>query len=521
MYRNGCVGLLLVCLSCARGASVGEATAVARTLDTADIEVVGLSRRAIRLPRVVAIPEADFGRLLSEGRFAAPRRADVAELLSYASAANSPDALGLTGRLVSTATVNSEDLVVVMENPASTPSGVHQATKYHFASIQVAGTAAFALVDVSLHFNTDTAPLVDCKSWRGCRPAPASTTPLRWAHDSEGGAGLPTGTLFDAEVDGQPASAAGNTVELRVYSGADVDVPAVNRFVCAGEVAVDACSETPGQSILEAAQGFEDVAEAAVVTEGDFQTWLRTGQLKRRPPKFGAQAALTSLKLNHPSALGVVSTLLQGTATVQQLIVVRRPFIDVGAGRLESDVAFVVPGPFTLPKTLFGTRPRIAFDGPVPRGPWTGGVCGPVLVPGGGFVPEWLGDFPFSPAQALYGTDRYALRKPRATVRFPFSLNSESEVHTLACSIYQPPKPPLKPTCVDGVDPLTGKFIREECNGVDDNCNGRIDEAAPVDPCAVPSCDTCVPTSCGEARCASLPDGCGQRLTCPCEGGHP
>lgn len=54
---------------------------------------------------------------------------------------------------------------------------------------------------------------------------------------------------------------------------------------------------------------------------------------------------------------------------------------------------------------------------------------------------------------------------------------------------------------------------QELCNGLDDNCDGRIDEFA----CDVVTngCN-CTPHQCGALRCTTIPDGCGLDLPCPC-----
>ncbi|MHB8878536.1 MAG: Ig-like domain-containing protein, partial [Myxococcaceae bacterium] len=56
--------------------------------------------------------------------------------------------------------------------------------------------------------------------------------------------------------------------------------------------------------------------------------------------------------------------------------------------------------------------------------------------------------------------------------------------------------------------------IPETCNGLDDNCDGRIDEGAACRSDLL--CSSCVPTTC-EAQfvtCGSAPDGCGGLLSC-------
>ena len=498
-------------LSCSRQ-TVPEATSaiIARLDPATDINVGELSVRSQRLPRVVAIPEAEFIRLLSYNTYGAPNRSDVGDTLQLAASANSSDALGITGSIKTHLGVSADDLLIVMENPTSTAQGLYQSTRYHFAAVRLEGTSDYGFVDVDLHFNSGEPQSLCGTAWRGCRPSGSSASTLLWAHSSEGGAGLPADTLFDAEINESPHGFAGHSVELRVFSGSDLELPVSNRFVCAGETSTLGCEDLPGQPVSELANSFSDVGtSAAVVSEHTLETWMRRGEIKFKEPSFGKEAAIVGAQLNHPAALGIVSELAEGALTVDVLIVVRNPYTDFDQRRFEGRNVYVVPGPLALPPGIVGLNPRIGFIGTIPSGPWTGGVCGPVLTPGPGFSPSWLGAYAYNPIQANYGTNRFALGRPRSSVRIPFMFNGSLEVHKIACSIYEPPTPPPQPTCMP-------QLLQEDCNGVDDNCNGQIDEPSPLDPCSVPQCETCTPASCGQTRCASLPDGCGQMIVCPC-----
>lgn len=53
----------------------------------------------------------------------------------------------------------------------------------------------------------------------------------------------------------------------------------------------------------------------------------------------------------------------------------------------------------------------------------------------------------------------------------------------------------------------------EQCNGLDDTCNGQIDEGT----CHVTTGCACQPKKCGDVPCgSSQPDGCGGELNCSC-----
>jgi hypothetical protein len=55
---------------------------------------------------------------------------------------------------------------------------------------------------------------------------------------------------------------------------------------------------------------------------------------------------------------------------------------------------------------------------------------------------------------------------------------------------------------------------REECNGLDDTCDGQIDDG---DVCSVSTNCACAPKTCAQVPCGSpQPDGCGGVLNCSC-----
>lgn len=509
------LAFLVGCQQSVTQSSAPTGQLVGRLDPATDINVGELTRRSIPLGRVVAIHTAELGNLLAGRDYGALKRSELPEVLSYAAKANSRDALGIIGELSTGIVVSPDDHVIAMDNPTVSPDGVYQATKYHFTALRISGQVSFAFVNVSLHFNSDEEPPLNPAEWRGCRPAPENQYPLLWAHDSEGGAGLPFGTLFDAETDARPQSVAGQTIELRIYTGVDLEQPRPNRLACAGNVEEQGVSPENGEP-LQGIGDLADIENSAVVAEHDFQMWLNNELIKfPKTPEFGKEVAITSAKLNDTHALGIVSTPADGSPTVNQLFVLRNPFVDFDHGRFEGNIVIVIPGPVKLPPGIFGANPKIAFNIPIPgpSGPWESGVCGLVSTPGPTFRQDLLGGYAYSHTQAMYGTHKYALGSPRSTIAFPVMFNGRLEFDKLACSAFQPPTPQQPPECLNGINPITGAFIPEDCNGVDDNCNGAIDE---LGVCDVPACNTCVPTTCTTNRCMSLPDGCGAVLTCPC-----
>jgi hypothetical protein len=521
MRTRAAAACLLLSLGCAQPPPSVEVGPVASLggLEVGDTDVMGRSQRSIPLQNVVAIPESEFGRLLTYRQFSAAEKGSVREVMAMASAANARDALGLIGSLVVDTEVTAEDVVVVMLNPAVGSQGDYQTTRFHFAGVRIAGPVAYAFRTLSLHFETPE-PItgLECSDWRGCRPSPSQVTPMLWSNSAKGGAGLPSETLMNMESSFVPQNAAGNTVELRMYPGADLDLPGPNSFVCAGETQENKCSERLGAPVAQFEVGSLAIEDSAVVSESQFDSWIRDGSL--RPPRYNDNGALiaaqVNVALNHPASRGIVSTLEEAALEVAFLLVVRDPFLSKDERRLEGSEVYVVPGPFRLPGGLLGLNPRIIFNTPVPWGPWPwppSGVCGPIAIGGTKFSEGWLGGMAYNKGQSRYGSNRSALNLSKSTIRFPFPMNGELEFEKLGCSILEPPDPLPQPICVNGFNPTTGQLLVEECNGVDDNCNGLIDESGA---CEVPVCQTCVPATCGTTRCSTLPDGCGQSLTCAC-----
>lgn len=512
----------LLCVDCARdvgqqGSSATPAT-IAQLNPAVDIEVLPLSKRSIPLGRVVAVHEAEFGRLLSYRGYAAPDPSDVRAMLSMASSANASDALGLVGKLEMATDVTDKDLVVVMENPTATSAGVYQTTRYHFASIRIAGRVAYSFKDISLHFQTEVPDeALDCSMWRGCRPTPGQLVPMTWVYSTIGGAGLPAETLIDVETNSLPQNAAGSVSQLRLFAGADVGLATANSFVCAGKTAALDCPDNQGLPVAQLEQSSLSIQNSAVVSERQFSQWLRDGKIPVGKFGKGNAAAAANAALNHPASRGIVAKAVEGSVAVDTLFVIRDPFVSLGEQRFEGSTVFIVPGPLVLPGGIIGVDPRIIFNAPLPLIPWTSGVCGPIGLTNSKFSQSWLGGYGFNTNQPNFGTNRFGSGFSRSSVRFPFKFNGAVEVEKLACSIYQPPTPPPQVICVNGFNPQTGQLIQEECNGVDDNCNGEVDELqGTVDPCGLPACSACVPVSCGSTRCSSIPDGCGSVVTCPC-----
>jgi len=339
---------------------------------------------------------------------------------------------------------------------------------------------------------------------------------MTWLYSTNGGAGLPSETLIDLETDSLPQNAAGRVSQLRLFAGADVGLATANSFVCAGKTATLDCPETEGVPLPQDVQSTLAIENAAIVSERQFSQWIQDGQIPLGKFEHGNAAAQATTALNHPSSRGIAADYQEGSTAVDILFVARDPFVSPGEQRFEGSVVFVVPGPLVLPHGIFGSNPKIIFNGPLPTIPWATGVCGPVGLSGPEFNQSWLGGFAFNGSQPLFGTNRFGLGLPRSSLRFPFKFNGAAETEKLACSIYQPPRPPPQPVCVNGFNPQTGLLIQEECNGVDDNCNGEVDEVQGTDPCGLTACSVCVPASCGVTRCLSLPDGCGNLIACPC-----
>ena len=72
------------------------------------------------------------------------------------------------------------------------------------------------------------------------------------------------------------------------------------------------------------------------------------------------------------------------------------------------------------------------------------------------------------------------------------------------------------PTLLPPILTTACRDIREVCDGLDNNCNGQIDEGIACDVIHLQQCapSGCLPVGCNGATCGTIPDGCGGLVVC-------
>lgn len=165
-----------------------------------------------------------------------------------------------------------------------------------------------------------------------------------------------------------------------------------------------------------------------------------------------------------------------------------------------------------VPPGGYLTQSTVSLGQDIPQG-WLPGSagsplppnCGPAAGVGPGGVP---GNGPGGPGNGN-GLGNGPATLPLDGPCITDSLQLLQIVNVLAPLPAQPP--PILSPC--NVDPLTGRLKMELCNGLDDNCDGRIDEGPA---CGLTTDCPCQLLTCVQAgvTCGTAPDGCGGLLSC-------
>jgi hypothetical protein len=351
---------------------------------------------------------------------------------------------------------------------------------------------------------------VACAPLAGVNGAPQL---LASASDS----GLPAGVVLNAER-ASLASEDSGSVEVRIFADADADLPA-NRFLCATGRGPAATDRLP-----EAGRNRWPIPKSAgLLTEEDYLAAVARQVPTERPAGHGVIPTAVQIVTiaNHPSARGIEGRIGGDPSSPPDLAIVARDLVMDGE-RVRATEFYITPWPDELIQTVAIRDMFLDLGEPFPTFDMRGSLCGPVTLPhhtpvcppgfcGGGGE----GGVAWNPTQGAYGTDRFAIGGNRTTLHWPTSFGTlEAKIAVIACTLFEPPHRDPPPMRCD-IDVFTGKLIAEECNGRDDNCNGQIDEGFACS--YVESCP-CQPRSCGATTCGSLPDGCGQVITCgaPC-----
>jgi hypothetical protein len=347
-------------------------------------------------------------------------------------------------------------------------------------------------------------------------------------------AGLPSAVRINAESASLPRNGAGESVAVHIFPPGRLGLPS-NRFVCAR--AKDGSSVRTPLPAAGAAR-WPVGSGAVLMSEEQFQTW---SALARRSPFAPAaapdllEAAALVTAANHFAVRGIEGQRghwwQQDPQRSPKLIVVARD-LQLEGGRARATNFFVVPrwwdGPPPVSLPGVATDLFLDFGADMPRFDLSRASCSPLMLPstdlecrGGACdgLPGWR------PSALDLGGDRLLRGLPRSTLHWrsvsplraalDLPAKPNFDIHVAACSMTWAPPRRFGPGC--GFNEWTGMPYVEQCNGLDDNCDGRIDEG---DICSLPQPQTCPPTpiTCGARTCGTVPDGCGNVLVCgaPC-----
>lgn len=314
----------------------------------------------------------------------------------------------------------------------------------------------------------------DCESeFNGCRPITVSSDGVESIHiwaDSDKGATVPPDVTLNAEQS-QPTrgNGSGYRPELRLYW--NEREPVSNRFECSGAVELSACDNLhrrPARQVAEASEStlaLQSAGAVGLVREADLGLLLATGEPASERVLNDAVSIATTA--NSPGVVGITAEpVFDGEVDVELLIVARDLAFDV-LGNLQSTQYYVVPWRSRSPIPVFGSNVKFGFTTPLPTLPRPVGACGLIssfkelgycgpleCLPG----PTYLNPH--------FGEERWSRGDSRTTLRVPAGDRPGMKLAVYACNEVQPP-PTGVPIC---------RNQPESCNGVDDNCNGAIDE---------------------------------------------
>ena len=477
--------------------------------------------------RAVLISAEAFENLRTSASRAKSTDAALQVAASSAAMVSDPLASGVVAKLRSGAHRVKSDLFVVVGD-AELNEGMVRGSDVSIVAMPLSGEVPWSGEAVRVELLSAEGFRGSCSvRGRGCRPVSAGATNV-------GSRGLARRTLLNLEVAAVTPNAAGRRPRLLVPAGDDASELA--GYECRGPVEWDACAALLSVAETSAPEGAASMklpSDAIVLSEQDFLVALQGGEHKPAEGLDASELRSVLTAANDDDALGITAQLDTGESFSGNLFFVARNATLSTDRRINVHDYYLAVVNLSGRASWFARGGLLQFGDRVPLP--VDGHCGLLGVPtrlpdcpGGscGFELPLDGRLPFTgegePAPGGRGGIRVDSRNPltasdrwpggaRVTLRVPVAFEGTRGIggfFAVACSRF--PEPPERFANPGGC----GNQEVEVCNGLDDDCDGDVDEG---DVCANRSLQcTCTPVSCASmgASCGTIPNGCGQVLTC-------
>jgi hypothetical protein len=321
-----------------------------------------------------------------------------------------------------------------------------------------------------------------CGIDRGCHPLAKYQTGVAQPHllatPDEGGAGLPSNIIVNAESAGLQANAEGLQPELWLMAESDPTSSEPNRFVCIDSIDVGDCpAVVQGPAVVKSSPVVRALPDdITVISETDYVWLLQKGDILEFEREYIATRIVSSATIaNAPEVRGVFSNSVNGY--VDGPVAVARDLTQTATGLEATSFYFPTIGVRGY-ASLAGHNVKFGLSGS--RNFTLEGPCGAVSLSTGGWcehlacIPPGI---PVETGNPQYGTPRWP-SKSRATLR-TFDIGRPlRDVSVYACSEFRPP--PMQHRCGGSASWWVGT---EFCNGEDDDCDGEIDESGVCNAC--------------------------------------
>lgn len=467
---------------------------------------VGLTQEMLEAvpldPSAIVISAGTYEALLKQRGDPAPLPARHGAAVLAANLAD-PAALGVISTLHRRPTLVDSNLFIVLRDPAVTEHDKLEGRDAFVAAVELRGWVSWfgrspyvALLSRVQCATCRTPP-------RGCRPIfgvrSRSALPFQFSSSRPEASGLPPTVLLNLESGSRPLNGSGRRPRLLVFSANRAEGP--SEYECHAPVGWDESPREPRTADRQTTKPVRTFAlpkDAILLGERDYLAAL-SQQGSRPADSHDVQATRQLLTLaNSDEAFGISGRYKKGQTYSGDLFAVARDPVLTLDGRVTATEYYLAPVKLSGTATWLGTLAEITFDSQIPdvAGGFCGLVsastdiprcdrppCGPVTVSLDGSITREAvalsrgapAGYSVEPGEAGFGADRWPAGN-RVTLHVPkFEAGRIGlpEFSTLACSDHRPPFE-IVPNAAGAGGCGNGEV--EVCNGVDDDCDGDIDE---------------------------------------------